>query len=78
MEEIIGTIKLFAGNFVPKGFMDCNGQTLPITQYEVLFSILGITYGGNYQTEFSLPKLQSPIVGMRYIICVEGIYPQRD
>jgi microcystin-dependent protein len=78
MEEIIGTIKLFAGNFVPKGFMDCNGQTLPITQHEVLFSILGITYGGNYQKEFSLPKLQSPIVGMRYIICVEGIYPQRD
>ena len=77
MDEIIGTIKLYAGNFAPRGFMDCNGQTLPVTQYQALYSILGITYGGNYNTEFLLPKLQSPIVGMRYIICVEGMYPER-
>ena len=77
MDEIIGTIKLYAGNFAPRGFMECNGQTLPVTQYQALYSILGITYGGNYNTEFLLPKLQSPIVGMRYIICVEGMYPER-
>ena len=78
MEEYTGTIKLFAGNYVPQGYMECNGQTLPITQYEALVSILGITYGGDNQTQFSLPKLQSPIVGMRYIICVQGVYPQRQ
>lgn len=77
MDEIIGTIKLYAGNFAPRGYMECNGQTLPVAQYQALYSILGITYGGNYNTEFLLPKLQSPIVGMRYIICVEGMYPER-
>jgi microcystin-dependent protein len=78
MDEIIGTIKLYAGNFAPRGFMECNGQTLPVIQYQALYSILGITYGGdNNQTQFSLPKLQTPIVGMRYIICVEGMYPER-
>lgn len=76
MEEYIGVIKLFAGNFVPEYYLECNGQSLPIRQNEALFSVLGITYGGN-QIEFSLPKLQSPIVGMRYIICVNGIYPPR-
>jgi microcystin-dependent protein len=77
MEEYLGVIKLFAGNFAPEGYLECNGQSLPITQNQALFSILGTTYGGDYQTKFSLPKLQSPIVGMRYIICVQGVYPSR-
>jgi microcystin-dependent protein len=77
-DELIGTIKLFAGNFVPQGYLECNGQSIPITQNEALYSLLGITYGGDNRTQFSLPKLQSPIVGMRYIICVQGVYPSRQ
>lgn len=77
MDEIIGTIKLFAGNFIPRGFMECNGQTLPITEYQALYSLLGVTYGGVFEGQFLLPKLQTPIVGMRYIICVQGMYPER-
>lgn len=77
MDEYLGVIKLFAGNFVPEYYLECNGQSLSISQNQALFSILGITYGGDNQTQFSLPKLQSPIVGMRYIICVNGIYPPR-
>ncbi|MCS3530844.1 phage tail protein [Chryseobacterium sp. JUb7] len=57
MEEILATIKLFAGNFPPRGFMYCNGQILSIAQNTALFSILGTTYGGNGQTTFALPNL---------------------
>lgn len=57
MEEILATIKLFAGNFPPRGFMYCNGQILSIQQNTALFSLLGTTYGGNGQTTFALPNL---------------------
>ena len=78
MEEILGTIKLYGGNFVPQGYLECNGQLLPVNQNEALYSILNNTYGGNIQSlTFALPKLTPPDERMRYIICVEGIYPQR-
>ena len=79
MEEYIGVIKLFAGNFAPKGFMECNGQLLPISQNTALFSVIGTTYGGDGKTTFALPDLtkQVPAQGSRYVMCVEGIYPSR-
>jgi microcystin-dependent protein len=61
MESFIGTILLFAGNFAPRGWMFCQGQVLPISQYTALFSILGTTYGGNGQTTFALPDLRGRI-----------------
>lgn len=65
MEEFIGVIKLFAGNFAPRGWAMCNGQILSIAQNTALFSILGTTYGGNGQTTFALPNLQSRVpIGM--------------
>jgi microcystin-dependent protein len=54
----LGAIFLFAGNFAPRGFALCQGQTLPIAQNTALFSILGTTYGGNGQTTFNLPDLR--------------------
>lgn len=78
MEEYLGTIKLYGGNFVPLGYLECNGQLLPVNQNQALYSILGNTYGGNIQSlTFALPKLTPPDQHMRYIMCVEGIYPQR-
>jgi microcystin-dependent protein len=57
-EELIGVIKLFAGTFAPQGYMFCQGQTLPINQYQALYAILGNTYGGNMQSNnFQLPNL---------------------
>ena len=53
----IGAIFIWAGNFAPKDYAFCNGQLLPISQYQALFSILGTTYGGDGQTTFSLPNL---------------------
>ena len=61
MEEYMGIIKLFAGNFVPQYYMACNGALLPISQYSALFSLLGTTYGGDGQTTFALPDLRSRI-----------------
>lgn len=57
MEEFIGIIKLFAGNFAPRGWMFCDGRLLSISQNSALFSILGTTYGGDGITTFALPNL---------------------
>jgi microcystin-dependent protein len=57
MDEFIGVIKLFAGNYAPQGWAFCNGQTLSISQNQALFSILGTTYGGDGKTTFQLPDL---------------------
>ena len=54
----IGQIRMFGFNFAPRGWAQCNGQTLTIAQNTALFSLLGTTYGGNGQTTFALPNLQ--------------------
>lgn len=54
-EQYLGEIKLFAGNFAPKGWAFCAGQLLPINQNQALFAVLGTTYGGNGTTNFALP-----------------------
>ena len=61
MEAYMGSIMLFAGNFAPRGWMFCAGQTLPIAQYQALFSLLGTFYGGNGTTNFMLPDLRSRV-----------------
>lgn len=60
-EELMGCIKLFAGNFAPRGYMLCNGQVLSIAQNTALFSLLGTTYGGDGQSTFALPNLQGTV-----------------
>ena len=74
-ETILGTILLFPGNFIPVGFLACNGQVLQVNKYQALFSIISNKFGGNNVT-FNLPKMTAP-AGTTYIICVEGIYPER-
>jgi microcystin-dependent protein len=56
-DPFVGEIRLFANTFVPNGWFPCNGQVLPISQYTALFSLLGINFGGNGQTNFALPNL---------------------
>lgn len=62
MEGTIGEIRAFAGNFAPANWALCQGQTMSIAQFTALFSILGTTYGGDGQTNFLLPNIQSRIV----------------
>jgi len=57
-ESFIGQIKIFAGNFAPRGYSFCNGGLLPIAQNTALFAILGTTYGGDGRTTLGLPDLQ--------------------
>lgn|SRR6185503_16643690 len=58
-EPFLGMIAIYGFNFAPRGWAMCNGQILPIAQNTALFSLLGTTYGGNGQTTFALPNLQS-------------------
>lgn len=60
-EAFIGEIRMFAGNFAPRGWAFCQGQILSIAQNTALFSILGTTYGGNGQTTFALPDLRGRV-----------------
>lgn len=79
IDVLIGTILLFPYNFVPSGCAECNGQTLNIHQYTALYSLIGITYGGNGTTTFMLPNLNGaqPLPTMKYYMALTGIYPSR-
>ena len=58
-QPFIGEIRMFAGNFAPVGWAFCNGAIIPIDQNDALFNLIGTTYGGDGQTTFALPNLQS-------------------
>lgn len=60
-EPFLSEIRLFSFDFPPKGWAFCNGQLLPINQNQALFSLLGTRFGGNGQTNFSLPNLQGKV-----------------
>ena len=60
-QPYIGEIRMFAGNFAPVGWQFCNGQSLPISENETLFQLIGTTYGGDGQATFALPNLQSRV-----------------
>ena len=57
-EPFIAEVRIFAGNFAPRGWAFCNGQLLPISQNTALFSLIGTTYGGDGRTTTALPNLQ--------------------
>lgn len=54
----LAEIRIFTGNFAPKGWALCDGQLMPISQNTALFSLLGTTYGGNGTSNFAIPNLQ--------------------
>jgi microcystin-dependent protein len=61
MEPFIGEIKMFAGNFAPRGWAFCDGQLLLIRDYTALFSIFGKIYGGDGVTNFALPDMRGRV-----------------
>ena len=76
-QPYVGEIRMFAGNFAPAGWMFCEGQTLPISENETLFQLIGTTYGGDGQSTFALPDLrgcipihqgQGPGISQSYVI----------
>lgn len=60
-QPYVGEIRMFAGNFAPAGWMLCEGQQLPISEYETLFQLIGATYGGDGQSTFALPDMRGRI-----------------
>ena len=61
MDPILGQIILWPLNWVPDGWLACEGQELQVAQYQALYSLLGQTYGGNGTTSFKLPDLRSRV-----------------
>ena len=57
-EPFLSEVKIVAFNFPPRGWAQCDGQILPIQQYQALYSLLGTTYGGDGRTTFALPDLR--------------------
>ncbi len=57
-DNFIGEIRMFGGNYAPMDWAFCNGQSMDINQNDVLYSLIGTTYGGDGQVKFNLPDLQ--------------------
>ena len=72
-QPYVGEIRMFAGNFAPAGWMFCEGQLLPISEYETLFQLIGTTYGGDGQSTFALPDLR---VAFPFIKAMASYWPK--
>ena len=57
----VGQIMMVGFNFAPRGWVFCSGQLLPISQFDVLFALIGTTYGGDGQNTFAAPDLRGRI-----------------
>lgn len=60
-ESFLGEIRMFAGNFAPLHWAYCDGQILPISQNDALFSLLSSTYGGDGRTTFAVPDMRGRV-----------------
>ena len=60
-QPFIGEIRMFGGSFAPVGWAFCDGQLIPISENDALFTLIGTTYGGDGQQTFALPNLQSRV-----------------
>lgn len=78
METFVGTILLVAFDFEPENFMRCDGRLLEIRSNVFLFSLIGTKFGGDGSKTFGLPNLESPVPGLQFIICVNGLVPGRQ
>ena len=82
MDQVVGDIQLFVFDYAPDGWMKCEGQTLSISEYPALFSLIGTKFGGNGMTTFCLPDLRNALPmqgkGMNYCIAYVGLYPSQQ
>ncbi len=61
MDNYLGEIRIFAGNYAPEDWAFCNGQLLPISQYQALYSLIGTAFGGDGVSTFGVPNLQGAL-----------------
>lgn len=76
-EELYAALKLVAFDYEPMGYMTCDGRMLQINQYQPLYALLSTRFGGDGVHTFALPKLDPPAKGLRWIICIQGLWPAR-
>ncbi|RFZ79808.1 tail fiber protein [Lacrimispora amygdalina] len=78
-EFLIGEIIPVPYKFVPEFTLYCDGQEYPIQQFQALFALIGIRFGGNGSTTFRVPNLKGfePNPNIRYAIVTNGIFPDR-
>lgn len=78
--DFVGQIKMFPYNFDPSGYIRCDGRTLNIDQNDVLFSLVGTTYGGDGTTNFKVPDMRKMEINkyIRYCINPFGLYPTQN
>jgi microcystin-dependent protein len=75
MAPYVGEIRMVGFNFAPAGWLLCQGQVLPIANYETLYQLIGTTYGGDGQETFALPNLSSRVpmhVGGGFTLAATG------
>lgn len=75
MDEYIGIIKIWSGEFIPKGYMPCMGQELQINYNQALYSVIGTKFGGNGKDTFALPDLTDRVpvgLGINTFLGVKG------
>lgn len=60
-QPYVGEIRMFSGNFAPAGWSFCEGQLLPISEYETLFNLIGTIYGGDGESTFAMPDMRGRI-----------------
>jgi len=61
MDNYLGEVRIFAGNYAPEGWQFCNGQSLSVSEYQALYSLIGTTYGGDGVNTFALPDLRGRV-----------------
>ena len=79
-QPFVGEVRLVGFNFAPVGWSICNGDLISISENSTLFQLIGTTYGGNGQSTFALPNLQSRVAvhqgtssqGNSYVIGLTG------
>jgi len=76
MGQLVGEMRLFAFEMIPKGWAACEGQLLAISQNTALFSLLGSRFGGDNKTKFALPDMRGKApAGAQYCIALQGEFP---
>ncbi len=78
MVGLIGEVRLWPKpQLIPPGWQACDGSLLQISSYEAAYNVLGTAFGGNGQSTFGVPGLDSPGPGLIYIVALGGVYPVR-
>lgn len=60
-QPYVGEIRMFGGNFAPAGWAFCDGQLMPISENDTLFTLIGTTFGGDGESTFGIPDLRGRV-----------------